>query len=114
MRFCDKNPKSVDAKLKISKAIKLYALKLKEAEEKTKKSRLFVCKNCNKEYTLELTDKEYEKHRYSDFCCRKCAKQFSAYTVNDEELKEAKCISCGKTIYIKKRASIKTCKCQSC
>lgn len=65
----------------------------------------FICENCGLEH-----NGNYGSGR---FCSEKCAKSYS--TKNEsKELKEAKCIKCGKKIYIDKRASIKTCKCESC
>lgn len=64
-----------------------------------------VCENCGKEH-----DGSYGSGR---FCCKECAKSFS--TKNSKgELKEAKCIDCGRIIYIGKRASTRTCKCEDC
>ena len=64
-----------------------------------------VCENCGKNH-----DGSYGSGR---FCCKECAKSFS--TKNSKgKLKEAKCINCGKIIYISKRASAKTCKCEDC
>jgi len=64
-----------------------------------------ICENCGKEH-----NGSYGSGR---FCCKECARSFS--TKNESHtLKEAKCIDCGKQIYINKRASIKTCKCNEC
>lgn len=64
-----------------------------------------ICENCGKEH-----DGSYASGR---FCCKECAKAFS--TKNEVHgLKEAKCIKCGKTIYINKRASINKCVCDDC
>ena len=65
-----------------------------------------ICENCGKEH-----DGSYGSGR---FCCKECAKSFSTKKDNSSLLKEAKCISCGKTIYINKRSSLKTCKCEEC
>lgn len=65
-----------------------------------------ICENCNKEH-----DGSYASGR---FCSKECAKAYSAKKINHSELKEAKCICCGKTIHIKKRASIHKCKCEEC
>lgn len=65
----------------------------------------FICENCGLEHNGSYGSKR--------FCSAKCARSYS--TKNEsKELKEAKCIECGKKIYINKRASIKTCKCESC
>lgn len=65
----------------------------------------FICENCGSEH-----DGNYGSGR---FCSKKCARSYS--TKNEsKELKEANCIICGSKIYINKRASIKTCKCEIC
>lgn len=64
-----------------------------------------ICKNCGKEH-----DGSYGSGK---FCSVKCARSYA--TKNDiKKLKEAKCIDCGKIIYINKRASINKCKCNEC
>ena len=65
-----------------------------------------ICENCGKEH-----DGSYGSGR---FCCKECAKAFSTKNDTKGELKEAKCISCGKTIYIGKRARLYDCKCNDC
>jgi len=65
-----------------------------------------ICENCGKEHSGS-----YGRGR---FCCKECAKSYSLKNDNKNELKEAKCIECGKTIYINKRASNKSCKCDDC
>jgi len=65
-----------------------------------------ICENCGKEH-----DGSYGSGR---FCCKECARSFSTKKENKNELKEAKCIDCGKIIYINKRASNKTCRCNDC
>ena len=65
-----------------------------------------ICENCGKEH-----DGSYGSGR---FCSKKCAKSFSTKNIIKNELKKAKCISCGEDIYINKRASDKTCKCDKC
>ena len=64
-----------------------------------------VCENCGKEH-----DGSYGSGR---FCCKECARSFSTKQ-SQGQLKEAKCIDCGKVIYIGKRASLKTCRCDEC
>lgn len=64
-----------------------------------------ICENCGKEH-----DGNYGSGR---FCCKECARSFSSKN-SKGELKEAKCIDCGKIIYIGKRASEKTCRCKEC
>lgn len=64
-----------------------------------------ICENCGKEH-----DGTYGSGR---FCCKECAKSFSTKNTSGQ-LKEAKCIDCGKIIYIGKRASLKTCRCKHC
>lgn len=63
-----------------------------------------ICENCGKEY-----DGSYSNR----FCSKKCARSFSTKNLKGQ-LKEAKCIDCGKTIYIDKRASSKICRCKEC
>jgi len=66
-----------------------------------------ICENCGKEH-----NGSYGSGR---FCCKKCAKSFSTKNEkNKDKLKEAKCIDCGKTIYINKRNSLLTCRCEEC
>ena len=64
-----------------------------------------ICENCGKEH-----DGSYGSGR---FCSKECARSFSSKNTTGQ-LKEAKCINCGKTIYIGKRASLKTCRCNEC
>jgi len=64
-----------------------------------------ICENCGKEH-----DGSYGSGR---FCCKECARSFSTKQ-SKGQLKEAKCIDCEKTIYIGKRASLKTCRCEEC
>ena len=64
-----------------------------------------VCENCGKEH-----DGSYGSGR---FCCKECARSFSTKQ-SQGQLKKAKCIDCGKVIYIGKRASLKTCRCNEC
>jgi len=64
-----------------------------------------ICENCGKEH-----NGSYGSGR---FCCKECARSFSTKQTQGQ-LKEAKCIDCGKTIYIGKRASLKTCRCNEC
>ena len=65
-----------------------------------------ICDNCGKEH-----NGFYGSGR---FCCEKCARSFSTKNDKKGELKEAKCIDCGKIIYIGKRASLKKCRCTEC
>lgn len=63
------------------------------------------CENCGKEH-----NGNYASGR---FCSKECAKSFS--TKNDnKQLKEAKCVNCGKYFLIGKRASLNNCKCKEC
>jgi len=64
-----------------------------------------ICENCGKEH-----DGSYGSGR---FCSKECARSFSSKN-SKGQLKEAKCVDCGKTIYIGKRASNKTCRCEEC
>ena len=64
-----------------------------------------ICENCGCEH-----DGSYSSGR---FCSVRCARSYS--TKNEpKEKKKARCIICGKDIYINKRASARTCKCVSC
>ena len=65
-----------------------------------------ICENCKKEH-----DGSYGSGR---FCSKECARSYSSKQLKNTELKEAKCINCGKTIYINKRASLLKCKCDEC
>ena len=65
-----------------------------------------VCENCGKKH-----DGSYGSGR---FCSKKCARSYSTKNVIKGQKKEAKCINCGKTVYISKNKSIKTCKCEDC
>lgn len=71
-----------------------------------KENHKVICTNCGKEH-----DGTYGSGR---FCSKKCAKSFSTKQDNPKELKEAKCSKCGTTLFINKRASSKTCLCESC
>ena len=64
-----------------------------------------MCENCGKEHNAS-----YGSGR---FCSKECARSYSSKQ-NKNELKEAKCINCGKPIFINKKASILTCKCNEC
>lgn len=64
-----------------------------------------ICENCGKEH-----DGCYGSGR---FCSKECARSYSTKNITGY-LKEAKCIDCGKIIYIGKRASNKKCRCEDC
>ena len=64
-----------------------------------------ICENCGKEH-----DGNYGSGR---FCSKECARAFSSKNTIGQ-FKEAKCIDCGKLIYIGKRASNKKCRCEEC
>lgn len=64
-----------------------------------------ICENCGKEH-----DGTYGSGR---FCSKECARSYSSKNTTGL-LKEAKCIDCGKIIYIGKRSSLKTCRCEEC
>lgn len=113
MRFCKDNPNSNYEKQKISIKQKQFLEKQKQLDKDTKKEYIFICKECKKEYKLILSYKQYKKHKYSNFCSVSCAHKYSSHYVK-KQLKEAKCIDCGKIIYIKNRASDKTCRCKDC
>ena len=65
-----------------------------------------ICEICGKEH-----NGSYGSGR---FCSKKCASSFSAKNVNHNNLKDAKCIKCGKDIKIKLNSSAKNCKCDEC
>ena len=65
-----------------------------------------ICENCGKEH-----DGSYGSGR---FCSKSCARSFSTKNIIKGQQKEAKCINCGKTIFINKNASLKTCNCEEC
>lgn len=62
-----------------------------------------ICENCGSKHSGAFGS--------GRFCCKKCACSFSSKKVNNDELKEAVCATCGCMHYIKKRASqaITTC-----
>ena len=64
-----------------------------------------ICENCGKEH-----DECYGSGR---FCSKECARSYSTKNITGY-LKEAKCIDCGKIIYVGKRASNKKCRCEEC
>ena len=63
------------------------------------------CENCGKEH-----DGSYGSGR---FCCKECARSFSTKN-SKKELKEVKCIDCGKTILVGKRSNPNDCRCDEC
>ena len=65
-----------------------------------------VCENCSKEH-----DGSYGSGR---FCSKECAKSYSSKSLDNTNKKLAKCIDCGTSIFINKRASTKNCKCKIC
>lgn len=113
MRYCKDNPNSNYEKQKISIKQKQFLEKQKQLDKETEKEYTFICKECKKEYKLILSDKQYKKHKYSNFCSVSCARKYASHYVK-HDLKEVKCIDCGKVIYIKNRASDKTCRCKEC
>ena len=64
-----------------------------------------ICENCGKEH-----DGSYGTGR---FCCKECARSFSTKN-SKKELKEVKCIDCGKTILVGKRSNPNKCRCDEC
>lgn len=48
------------------------------------------------------------------FCSVECSRRYTQSLTDDNETKEAVCVKCGCSLYIKKRASLKTCKCKLC
>ena len=64
-----------------------------------------ICENCGKEHNGEYSNR---------FCSLKCARSFATKNDNKNELKEARCICCGKIIYINKRFNSLKCKCKDC
>lgn len=109
MRYCNLNPNSDFNKKQLSLKQKEYLEKHKEI----KKEYILHCKECGKEYKLFLTEKQYNNGKYSKFCSTSCGRKY-AQTCASNNLKEAKCIDCGKIIYIENRASNKTCRCDEC
>ena len=109
MRYCKSNPNSDLNKKHLSIKQKEYLEKHKEI----KKEYILHCKECGKEYKLFLTEKQYNSDKYSKFCSISCSRKY-AQTCASNNLKEAKCIDCGKIIYIENRASNKTCRCYEC
>lgn len=64
-----------------------------------------ICENCGSEYNIGYSTR---------FCSLKCVKSFSTKNDNKQQKKAAKCIICGKDIFINKRADISKCKCNDC
>lgn len=71
-----------------------------------KENHKVICENCGKEHNGTFGS--------GRFCSKECAKSFSTKQDNLKELKEAKCSKCGTSLFINKRASSKTCLCESC
>lgn len=113
MRYCNDNPNATSNKLLLSEKQKAYSQKQRDLEKETEREYTFLCKECGKEYNIILSDKQYNQHKYSNFCSISCARKNAAKCASNE-LKEAKCIDCGKTIYIKNKASDKICRCDEC
>lgn len=65
-----------------------------------------ICENCGSKHSGAFGS--------GRFCCKKCACSFSSKTVNNDELKEAVCATCGCMHYIKKRASQAVTTCVIC
>ena len=63
-----------------------------------------VCEKCGKEH-----NGSYGSGR---FCSKECAKSYSSKSLDNTNKKLAKCIDCGTSIFINKRASTKNCKCK--
>ena len=113
IRYCKDNPNSEKNRKLTSLKQKLFLEKQKQLDKETEKEYTFICENCKKKYKLILSDKQYNNHKYSNFCSLSCARKYASNNVS-KELKEVKCIDCGKIIYIKKRASNKNCRCKEC
>ena len=64
------------------------------------------CENCGVEH-----NGNYGSGR---FCCKECARSFSTKNDNLTKLKKAKCVKCGKQIYVNKRTSLDKCRCEDC
>lgn len=64
-----------------------------------------ICENCGKEH-----NGSYGSGR---FCCKECARSFSTKN-SKKELKEVKCIDCGKLILVGKRSNPNKCRCNEC
>jgi hypothetical protein len=109
LRYCKLNPNSDLNKKQLSLKQKEYL----EKHKQIKNEYILYCTECGKEYKLFLTEKQYNNGKYSKFCSIFCARKHASNCTSDN-LKEAKCIDCGKLIYIKNRASDKTCRCNDC
>lgn len=109
MRYCKSNPNSENNKKQLSIKQKEYL----QNHKQELKEYIFKCKNCSSEYKLLLTENQYNKNNYSKFCSIHCSRSY-AFKCASTNLKEAKCIDCGKLIYINNRASIKKCRCEEC
>lgn len=64
-----------------------------------------ICENCGSEYDIGYSTR---------FCSLKCVRSFATKNDNKHQKKAAKCIICGKDIFINKRADISKCKCKDC
>ena len=71
---------------------------------------MFLCENCNKYYTLSNATHWSSKR----FCSSFCAHAYSSHFAKRNEKKEAKCVQCGKSILISKKASAKYAICEEC
>lgn len=109
LRYCKLNPNSDLNKKQLSLKQKEYL----EKHKQIKNEYILYCKECGKEYKLFLTEKQYNNGKYSKFCSIFCARKHASNCASDN-LKEAKCVDCGKLIYIENRASDKTCRCNDC
>jgi predicted RNA-binding Zn-ribbon protein involved in translation (DUF1610 family) len=82
---CSKNPEVID--------------RLKSTE--------YTCEKCGKTYNMSMS-------KSIRFCSRSCSSSYSISNYNFSSTKSATCNSCGKEIIIKKNASSKRCKCETC
>jgi hypothetical protein len=104
---CNKNPNS-------KKRIDSLKKSLNDIERNKKYKYQIKCKKCDSDILFETTKHKFEIGRYSRFCSSFCASQYSSSFNNPDELKLSECVSCGKFIKIKKRASTKNSKCGDC
>lgn len=69
-----------------------------------------ICEACKTEFKYQQREKDEPKR----FCSRRCANSIGGKSLALSILKEAKCIDCGKHLYIKKRVSSKIARCDEC
>ena len=70
------------------------------------------CFNCGKEFKIKERQNKFDINK-KYFCSLECSHSYVG-KLSTGNIKQAKCIECGKEIIISSRASIKTCMCDEC